>query len=44
MQLMLEVTGSEVKTNFTIPNDTRDIISTIYFIRNLPIRKSNKRS
>lgn len=34
--------GGEVKSNFTIPNNTRDIISTIYFIRNLPLEKATK--
>ncbi len=31
-----------VKANFTIPTNTRDIVSTLYFLRNLPIDKANK--
>ena len=30
-----------VKANFTIPTNTRDIVSTIYYIRNLPIENAN---
>jgi hypothetical protein len=31
-----------VKANFTIPTNTRDIVSTLYFLRNLPIDKAKK--
>ncbi|MDC3388512.1 DUF3108 domain-containing protein [Flavobacteriaceae bacterium] len=34
--------ASAVKANFTIPTNTRDIVSTLYFLRNLPIDKANK--
>ncbi|PHS10410.1 MAG: hypothetical protein COA88_02905 [Kordia sp.] len=30
-----------IKANFTIPSNTRDIVSTIYYIRNLPIEKAS---
>jgi len=30
-----------VKANFTIPANTRDIVSTLYYIRSLPIDKAN---
>jgi len=30
-----------IKANFTIPSNTRDIVSTLYYIRNLPIDKAN---
>lgn len=30
-----------VKANFTIPANTRDIVSTLYHIRNLPINNAN---
>jgi len=33
--------SGEIKANFTIPQNTRDIVSTIYYIRNLPISKAN---
>ena len=29
--------SGEIKENFTIPANTRDIVSTLYYIRNLPI-------
>ncbi len=31
-----------IKETFTIPNNTRDIVSTLYFIRNLPIENAKK--
>ncbi len=34
--------AGEVKTNFTIPANTRDIVSTIYYIRNLPLEGAKK--
>jgi len=33
--------SGEVKANFTIPSNTRDIVSTLYYIRSLPIDKAN---
>jgi len=33
--------SGDVKANFTIPANTRDIVSTIYYIRNLPIENAN---
>jgi len=33
--------SGEVKANFTIPSNTRDIVSTIYYIRNLPIENAS---
>lgn len=33
--------SGEVKANFTIPQNTRDIVTTLYYIRNLPIDKAN---
>lgn len=32
--------SGEIKANFTIPANTRDIVSTLYYIRNLPIAEA----
>ena len=32
--------SSEMKADFTVPNGTKDIVSTLYYIRNLPIENA----
>ncbi|MGB0973455.1 MAG: DUF3108 domain-containing protein [Flavobacteriaceae bacterium] len=32
--------SGEIKANFTIPSNTKDIVSTLYYIRNLPIHNA----